>query len=343
MGMFAGSWAKKIVATRIVAADGSGDFTDIQSAIDDLPAGGGVVYVKEGTYTITSAITIGVSNTALIGAGKATKVQTTSDITMLYASALSGIHINKLYFYGAGDGKSSNLGIEFVGMSFSSITECWIDNCGSLGIGASGESQKVIITDNVLNANFSTGMGLTDFQYGICSDNVIVDSSASGILSQSIAWSVLSNNVITGSGDHGINVATHYGTVSNNVCDQNTECGIILSVGGNSTIIGNICRTNTQHGIYLNASRHNTVIGNFCEDNDSGNSQTYSGIMLDSESDNNTITGNRCRNNDNYEIDISASTCDNNIVVGNHCIGTDHEGAINDSGTNTQIGHNVTA
>jgi len=70
MAMAGGSFASRVVATRVVATDGTGDFTDIQSAIDDLPSGGGVVYVKEGTYAITSAITITSSNVGLIGAGK---------------------------------------------------------------------------------------------------------------------------------------------------------------------------------------------------------------------------------------------------------------------------------
>ncbi|MEK0337769.1 MAG: hypothetical protein QQN41_10090, partial [Nitrosopumilus sp.] len=67
-----GSFASRVVATKVVAIDGTGDFTDIQSAIDDLPAGGGVVYIKEGTYTITAGITFPNAAISLIGAGRST-------------------------------------------------------------------------------------------------------------------------------------------------------------------------------------------------------------------------------------------------------------------------------
>ena len=58
MAMGAGGFSSRVVATAVVATDGTGDFTDIPAAIASLPAGGGVVYVKEGTYTIGSAIVI---------------------------------------------------------------------------------------------------------------------------------------------------------------------------------------------------------------------------------------------------------------------------------------------
>jgi len=63
---------KYAVGTVIVAEDGSGDFIDIESAIDSLPNTGGVVYIKEGTYSISSGITITKSNVSILGAGSST-------------------------------------------------------------------------------------------------------------------------------------------------------------------------------------------------------------------------------------------------------------------------------
>lgn len=60
-------------STVIVAADGSGDYTDIQGAIDSLPDNGGAVYIREGTYTVSSTITVP-SDTALIGTGSSTRI-----------------------------------------------------------------------------------------------------------------------------------------------------------------------------------------------------------------------------------------------------------------------------
>ncbi len=72
MAMGAGGFASRVVATAVVATDGTGDFTDIPAAIASLPAGGGVVYIKEGLYIIAASIAITKANTSLIGDGKST-------------------------------------------------------------------------------------------------------------------------------------------------------------------------------------------------------------------------------------------------------------------------------
>ncbi len=46
------SWLK------VVALDGTGDFDDIEEAINALPSSGGTIFIKDGTYTITNTITI---------------------------------------------------------------------------------------------------------------------------------------------------------------------------------------------------------------------------------------------------------------------------------------------
>ena len=66
--------------TIIVAVDGTGDTDDIEEGINLLPSGGGVVYIKEGTYIITNQIDINIANTTIIGAGRSTIISTTSDI-----------------------------------------------------------------------------------------------------------------------------------------------------------------------------------------------------------------------------------------------------------------------
>ena len=89
MAMSFGSFASRVVATRVLALDGTGDFTDIQSAIDDLPSGGGVVYIREGTYTISSTISITKSNVTIKGAGNSTIIYlaNNSDVDMISVSS----------------------------------------------------------------------------------------------------------------------------------------------------------------------------------------------------------------------------------------------------------------
>src|SRR3990167_5690454 len=83
MAMNLGSFASRVVATKVVATDGTGDFTDIQSAIDALPSDGGVVYIKEGTYIITSTITKASDNIFIMGAGVATIIETEANVDVI--------------------------------------------------------------------------------------------------------------------------------------------------------------------------------------------------------------------------------------------------------------------
>ena len=68
------------VATVIVALDGTGDTDSIQEGINLVPSGGGVVFIKEGTYKIASLISLTKSNITLQGTGFGTKVEATADV-----------------------------------------------------------------------------------------------------------------------------------------------------------------------------------------------------------------------------------------------------------------------
>jgi len=317
MPMAIGSWSKKVVATRIVAADGSGDYTSIQPAIDSLPAGGGVVYIKEGTYTITTAITMGDNNIALIGAGKSTKIATTADIDMISATSKSGLLIDSVYLYGAGSGNGSNRGVLFDDVSDSIIRSCWIENCGDMGIYASGGSTGLVITGNIITSNYSIGVFLESSYYSTFSFNVIESSAHQGI---AIAYSI--EDVVVG-----------------NTIKSNTRSGLWIDTSLTITVTGNIIASNGRNGVLITDSEDNSIVANIITNNDSGNTATYDGISLSGDSNDNIIVGNRIKDNDNYEINVAAGTCNNNFITGNSIEGTDHEGDINDEGTNTGINH----
>lgn len=299
MAMNLGSFASRVVATKVVALDGTGDFTDIQSAIDDLPAGGGVVYIKEGTYTITSAIRITKDDVALIGAGKSTKIQTTSNVPIIYIGTYpftrqNGISITGLFLYGAGSGNSLNDGLAIFG-NYVFVDHCWIENCGGAGI----------------------------LWAGVCQDSFI------------------SYNYVESCQGNGISVESTRGVIIGNICKSNVLNGIIAGVDDGS-VIGNQVIENVRHGIWCYDMNNSTCSGNIAKGNDANDTATYDGICVEN-ADNNVISNNRCRDNDRYEINISNAACDNNLIHGNHCIGTDHVGAINDSGTTTTLADNVTA
>ena len=98
---------RKGMATVVVAKDGSGDTADIQDGIDMLPSDGGVVFIKEGTYTVTAAISITKSNVTLQGTGRGTKIASSGNIKVIdITGAGDYIQILNLYVYGSGSGNT---------------------------------------------------------------------------------------------------------------------------------------------------------------------------------------------------------------------------------------------
>lgn len=181
MTMSMGSFASRVVATKVVATDGTGDFTDIQSAINDLPAGGGVVYIKEGTYTITTGITSSISNISLIGAGNSTIITTNTAMNALIdISFRSDIILNNLNL----DGNSK---AEFciwpkgAGTTRWLISQCFIHDAIQMGINCAYDSGGVIIESNFIYDNGIDGIRLLDAAQVIITGNYIYNNGSHGI------------------------------------------------------------------------------------------------------------------------------------------------------------------
>lgn len=276
-------------ATVVVAADGSGDTTDIQEGIDQLPATGGVVYIKEGTYTLTVGLTITSNNVALIGAGRATIIQTLIDILILDIDGADYYHIENIYFKGFFAGNNNN--VQMIDCNNGRIINCWSEDAGHIGILIGGTSTSNYVAGCFCLNNKDDGLS-------VFGDDTIVDG-----------------NVCIGNGGAGIEVNDDRNIISNNICNTN---------------VGNGIDSDVDDGI---------IIGNVCVGNDSGNTASWSGIII--KQDRCVVTNNRCQDNDNYEITIHANA-DRTVVVGNNCYGTDRVGAIEDNGTNTQLAHNIT-
>jgi len=129
--------------------------------------------------------------------------------------------------------------------------------------------------------------------------------------------------------------------VSNNDFSDNTGHGLLLTGVTGAVISGNTINNNTASGIYANGIIRCSIMGNICMNNDYNDIGVYDGISLAVNCVGNSLVGNICTDNDRYEINIGAPGCDRNIVVANFLNGSDHTGALNDSGTNTEAGHNV--
>ncbi len=276
---------KGSVATVIVSQAGDGDTTDIQTGIDLLPAGGGVVYIKEGTYTITVSITFPNENIAIFGSGRSTNIYTTMndaifDINQNYTS------IRDLFIQGNSTG-TSQAGIVLTNVGRSFIHNCWIEDLGGNGISVGLTSASNIISNNHI-------------------DNIELNGIYFLADNRTHSLNIISENTITDTGRNGI---------------------YILGRNASGLII------------------HTIISNNHINNADKGDTGTYSCITLDTavtgSVDRTQILGNSCTSADNYGIDLQDGGVDRTIVTSNIVL-ANTTGQINDNGSNTELGHNIT-
>lgn len=306
------------VATIVVAADGSGNYLTIQEGIDALPAGGGVVYIKEGTYTITASINITSNHVTLVGSGTSTKIQTANNITMFNITGDDGIHLDKLLIYGDIT-KAANVGIYMNDVDGMTIRDCRIEHCGSHGISVFKGTYN-LFSGNKIITNKGCGIYMDGDVAGggvyTIAECQIGDNDLSGIYADNISQIIISDTEASFNKNYGVYVAN-----------------------SNSLILkGDNILVNYWDGVKLENQDSSIISNSSIALNDSQNTGTFSGVKLVSSDDNN-ISNNSIWWNDNYGIDISNAACDDNIVLGNRC-GGNTAGGINDQGTGTELGHN---
>lgn len=318
MPMSFGGISKSKVATVIVAIDGSGDTTDIQTGINLLPAGGGVVYIKEGTYTITDQVNINKDNVSIRGAGYATEIITTDDVTMIYSDK-DYITIDGLRLTGAGAGHASNIGIELVGCTDVSIYNIFIMNIGSNGINISDLASVIRLWKvEVLNS-------VQDGVYLTLTMDIILESIA-----------------ISNSGRYGIHIdsAPPPVMIKSVYCDSNVKSQIFIDGSNNVNIIGGFIDNGLEHGIHIVNGSEAIISGNRFKENDYDGTDSFDGIFLDN-SDRCIISNNLLKFNDRYQINISNNTCNDNLIIGNLINTFGVTGGLNDSGTDTIAVNNI--
>ncbi len=224
--------------------------------------------MKDGSYLLTAYLEIDFDNVGLFGAGKATKIYTTSNIALLFINNADNVTIKDIWFYGAGTGKGTNQGIIIDASAATLIHSSVIENCGDYGIYTRNASDDTIITSCVIKNCFDDGIFL-------------------GGSNISISGNYIHN--ITGNGINGIGSNS---VITDNVIIDNTQHGINLITSSNLSIVGNRITGNdsgntiTYSGIYLQNSDDCNITGNIIKDNDN-----YE-IALDANCDNNVIVGN---------------------------------------------------
>lgn len=211
------------------------------------------------------------------------------------------------------------------------------------------QSDHNTIADNNCEGNTTEGIHFHDGLDNTVSGNVCYNNSQNGIyVGGASLRCICSGNTCNSNTQHGMLIEQSADSaITGNTCSRNdygniTYCGLYVSTSSRVTITGNQCSENGSHGIRLWRSSYCTVTGNSCH-----NSNYRDGIYLEGDgtvnTDYNTLVGNTCYGNDDDGIEIvGGANANKNIVLGNQLSGNSGT-ALVDGGTNTHIGHNITA
>jgi len=336
MAMSFGSFASRVVATRVVALDGTGDFTDIQSAIDDLPSGGGVVYVKEGSYT--EDVTVSGNNISIIGSGYSSSL--TCSTASNPALTISGnyCYVDKMLLKGqAADTPSI---VSFTG-SDGTITNCWVNN-GTAGIVCTGS--RVLIYGNHISGLIGFG---TQYAVQLTTGNQCIvlgnDCTTGNAINSSQQKTIIYGNNCR-STTTGIVVSGNYSKISNNIIQTNKISGITVSSSYctvDSNIVNDVNGTTSgeaSFGMKITGSE-NVVSGNVVYDVATTVGTNGYGIWV--TGDRNILASNRIDTTADDGVLVD-TTADRTLVHGNIILNFTNE-AIDNNGTNTTTADNIIA
>ena len=322
--------------------DGTDDHVEIQQAIDNLPSGGGSVYLREGTYNIGATINLN-NNVALIGAGAGTLLYLANNVNddVIYGISLDNVLIADLKINGNGSNQTTGEGIHIdVSWKFR-IEGTWIEKCKVDGIYLNACSWFTV-SGNVLDGN-QTGDGIFNDsgQYNNFVGNILTGNGFNGITVQGGDWNTVTGNTADGNTVDGIMLwgFADFNTITGNTSEGNGEHGIGLgSTCVNNTISGNTIEGNGQAGINLiNSCDHNTISNNTIVGNSQTTDNVDNGIQIKNSNYNN-IQGNTVRKGtgskqQNTGITILSGT--NNFVANNDLYQAGTTENFSDAGTGT--------
>lgn len=306
------------VGNVIVAADGTGDYDNIQDGINDLPPNGGTVTIKEGTYVIKNPpLTILKSSVTLQGAGIGTLIRPDAGTV-----PANGIIID-------------------IGNNSDQFNDIYIKDVKITGTTDASDDPDAIRVRKVENFNcinvvfrgITSGFDATIILSANCEfarlDNIFMDE---GVLEVEGDDTIITN-IRTSSGE--IDIAADRCIVSN--CIISSDDNISID-GDNCIVMGNILRNaDNTAGVYLKSGADkNMIMGNIIKDGASGVHIGDLGTCVD-----NVVVGNICTGNSRYGIEIEGGSSDDNILIANQLEGNTLGGYKNTDSSDLEIGHNV--
>jgi parallel beta-helix repeat protein len=301
----------------------------VQAAADAASVlySGGVVWMKEGTYSFDSAVTVSAKNNVYIqGVGMGTFVTqaNSSDNTHFFNwlnctyGGLSDLQID-------GNGANQAAGTTAVEINGTSnkivVQRCAIVDMYNIGVEIGGTANHNWVVDNFFND---------------CTNNAV----HIGYASQTAGYNTVSRNHMYENDAFGVGtVMADRNTIAENIITQNASGtlneGINLDRSSNNRVLGNTINTTGDAGIVVHTSNNATPLsfGNLIANNEVYFC-AFMGIHLHDYSQSNIVATNHCWNNNQDDdqvnkwagIELDESTTTYNLVTGNLCRDTQGAG-----------------
>ncbi len=330
---------------RVVVVDGTAE-PSIQNALNALPASGGTVFIPEGTYVITSALTLpaGRNNVTIQGAGRGTIIQSASTAAnLLYVdSGRTGIVVRDLFLrYSVAPTAGGQRGVHFQGGIDCVVTGCWFENC-YYGVAAIGDAtyavRRLIVSGNqFVSCSYGVWFFGTNASYYVqrckVSDNVMEMGGAGwfGIMIEFANVTSITGNVVNDPGSYGIwNSLSVRTTVSGNSVSSSGSSGIRNASSPYATISGNSIQDSGSDGIQNDSSSDVAITGNAVY-NSATSGIANSGAVV-------TISGNTVRIAGSFGVYSGSSRC---VISSNTIESAAGDGIYNNWGTYASISGNV--
>jgi parallel beta-helix repeat protein len=300
-----------------VAPDGSGDYANLEAAVEAVPSGS-TILLDTGTFQLEASLEISKS-LSLRGAGMDETFITGTEgdevvlfsgpgffaaegITFRYEGSLRArvvtvkdgeIDVVRCRFTGGiwnEEEEKGGDGLFLRGNTTGSVRESWFEGNELHGIELQ-DGSKPLLEGNVCMANGQNGICYWDESGGTARQNTCTQNGRHGIGVNEQAQPILEGNVCKDNEEIGIRFSdTAEGTASRNECTGNGLHGIVVRGEAQPTLEENTCRENQQSGIVYFESGGGLAIGNEC----TGNGLHGIGVEEQAQP---TLEGNTCTGN----------------------------------------------
>jgi parallel beta-helix repeat protein len=278
--------------TLVVASDGSGDFCDLEEAVQKAQSGT-TIHLKAGIYRLKRPLVIdkpmtligeGMETTRIVCDGEECVVKFSGD-GLFSARDISFVHegnrwanvvtadrgevsfIRCLFTGGVRDeaNKRGGNGLLLFGMVSGRIEACQAIGNDLHGIEVKGQARPTL-EGNTCRENKSCGIAYFDNSAGVARQNICI-GNRHGIYVSDQAQPTLEGNTCRENKECGIvYFKNSAGVARQNICIGN-ECGIYVGGQAQPTLEGNTCRENKECGIAYFDNSAGVARQNICADN----------------------------------------------------------------------------